>query len=162
MKTDTGIRIAGEQNNQLANGHGRVRFLFHATVAAIGIVAIVIVTFSALADVPQPVLTIAPLGSNQFSVTITNGDANANYELYWAPVLANPDYPFSLLSVGTQGQTNFSVDGSAWMSLWFRVSVGIDWDGDGIPNYMDAYPSDASIGALSVTIDSPINGSELN
>lgn len=118
--------------------------------------------YTTLADVPQPVLTIAPLGSNQYSISITNGDTNANYELYWTPVLASQTYPFNLLVVGDQGQTNFNVDAGAWISLWFRASVGTDWDSDGIPNYMDGNPSDSSVGALSVTIDSPVNGSALN
>lgn len=82
--------------------------------------------------------------------------------MYWTPILANQSHPFNLLSVGDQGQTNFTVDAGAWMSLYFKVSVGTDWDGDGIPNFMDANPSDSSVGALSVTIDSPVNGSALN
>lgn len=161
MKSNSEGNLDAKAKQTLSNWRRVARLLLQPLVVATGSAAILLAGFRCLA-VDPPVLTIAPMGSNQFSVTITNGDATANYELYWAPVLANPSYPFSLLIVGTQGQTNFSIDAGAWQSLYFRASVGIDWDADGVPNYMDANPNDALIGALTVTIDSPINGSELN
>ncbi len=161
MKSNSEANLGAKAKHTQANWRRVAKLLLQPAVVAIGSAAILLVGFRCLA-VDPPVLTISNLSSNQFSVMITNGDATANYELYWAPVLANPSYPFSLLIVGTTGQTNFSIDAGAWQSLYFRASVGIDWDADGIPNYMDANPSDASIGALTVTIDSPVNGSELN
>jgi hypothetical protein len=103
-------------------------------------------------------LTIANLGTNQYSITITNGISTANYELYWTPVLASPIYPFSLAIIGTEGQTNFMVNMGTYQTGFFEVISGTDWDGDGVPNWQDANPSDPSIGILTVVIDSPTNG----
>ena len=108
-----------------------------------------------------PVLTIAPLGTNQFSITITNGSGTGNYELYWTPVLANPDYPWSLAAIGTTGQTNFMVSMGTYQIGFFEVIAGTDWDGDGVVNWQDANPNDPTIGILTVTIDSPATGSTL-
>jgi hypothetical protein len=36
-----------------------------------------------LAQSTPPVLTIAPTGTNQLLITITNGVSTANYELWW-------------------------------------------------------------------------------
>lgn len=118
---------------------------------------IIIAAVKVFAD-PPPVLTIANLGTNQYSITITNGVITANYELYWTPILGNPDYPFSLLAIGTEGQTNFLVDAGTYQTGFFEVVSGTDWDGDGVPNWEDAAPSDPTIGILTVSIDSPTNG----
>jgi hypothetical protein len=37
-----------------------------------------------------------------------------------------------------------------------------DLDGDGIPNYQDSRPNDDSIGAMSITITTPANGTSIN
>ena len=113
-------------------------------------------------SVPQPVLSIAPVvGTNQVQITITNG-VNINYELFWRPVLANTNYPWQIIGVGGVGQTNFFVQSDIWGSGFFRVFAGTDQDSDGIPDWEDADPSDATIGILSITIDSPTNGASLN
>jgi hypothetical protein len=118
------------------------------------------IVLTALAD--PPVLTITALQSNQFSIAITNGVTNETYVLYWTPTLSDPDnYPFTLLSVGNLGQTNWTVDGTDWPISFFRVNTGTDWDSDGVPNWQDADAADATIGILRVTIDSPLNGSNL-
>ena len=62
-----------------------------------------------LGDVPAPVLQATLVSTNQVNVLITNGVGTANYELYWTPVIADPIYPWTLLSIGTLGQTNFGV-----------------------------------------------------
>lgn len=135
------------------------------TSKRLGIVLISLCTFGiiiaavrVLADVPPPVLTITSLGTNQFSIGITNGVSTANYELYWTPILANSDYPFSLAIIGTEGQTNFTVNTGTYQTGFFEMIVGTDWDNDGVPNWEDANPSDPSIGILTVVIDSPTNG----
>jgi hypothetical protein len=110
-------------------------------------------------SVPQPVLTITPLGTNQFQIGITNGVTYATYELYWRPVLTDSNYPWQVFWPGSVGQTNFGVDAGSWTSGFFKVSVGTDKDGDGVPDWMDADPNDSTIGALTITIDSPLNGS---
>jgi hypothetical protein len=121
-------------------------------------VGIAIGALRVFADPPPPVLTIANLGTNQYSITITNGVSTANYELYWTPVLASPIYPFTLAVIGTLGQTNFMVSMGTYQTGFFEVISGTDWDGDGVPNWQDANPSDPSIGILTVVIDSPTNG----
>jgi hypothetical protein len=86
----------------------------------------------------------------------------ANYELYRAPVLNDPNFPFTLYAIGTLGQTNFTIIMGMDPSGFLKAGVGSDWDGDGIPNYMDGNPSDPLVGALSITIDSPANGTIFN
>lgn len=106
----------------------------------------------------EPVLTISKTGANQYSVVITNGTNTAYYELYHTPVVADAAYPWMLLVIGTQGQTNFSVDGGPTMAGFFFVGVGNDWDGDGVQNYRDANPLSTNFGQLTITVDSPTNG----
>lgn len=117
----------------------------------------VIATFSVLADVPQPVLKIAPLGSNQFSIVITNGVATTNYLLLWRYQLENPVYPWTVAAVGEAGQTNFSMDAGLTPYGFFRAMIGNDLDGS-VPDWMDAQPENPNVGVLTVTIDSPVNG----
>ncbi len=113
--------------------------------------------YSALAA-PQPVLTIAPLGSNQFNIVITNGVSTTNYTLFWTPVLNDEIYPWQVLGTNAVGATNFTVDGGEWPIGFFKVLIGIDQDGDGVPEWMDAQPLNPNVGILSITIDSPTNG----
>ena len=63
---------------------------------------------------------------------------------------------------GTPGQTNFTVSEGMMLSGFFEAAIGTDWDGDGIPNYMDGNPIDPNVGALTITIDSPANGTVFN
>jgi hypothetical protein len=106
----------------------------------------------------EPVLTITPTGTNHYQIVITNGTNTGKYELYHRALLVNPAYPWTLISVGTAGQTNWTVDGGPNGLGFFMVGVGNDWDSDGVPNSQDANPTNANIGALSITIDSPTNG----
>lgn len=125
--------------------------------------AIVIATLTVLADVPQPVLTIAPAGAGQYLVTITNGVTNVNYEIYRTPVLNDPvNYPFALHIIGTMGQTNFTISLGTEPTGFILGAIGSDFDNDGIENYRDGNPNDPNIGALSLTIESPLNGTTLN
>jgi hypothetical protein len=107
------------------------------------------------------VLSITPLGSNQFNIVITNAVAT-NYTLFWTPALENPLYPWQVLGVGETGQTNFIVNGGEWPLGFLRVMVGDDFDGDLIPEWMDAQSFNPNVGALRVTIDTPINGTVFN
>lgn len=110
-------------------------------------------------EVPAPVITLTVTNTNQVFISITNGVGSVNYELYRKPALANPSYPWALSVIGTQGQTNFTVNMGLDAAGFFQAAVGSDWDGDGIPNFIDADPSNAGVGALALTIDAPVNGS---
>ena len=121
------------------------------------VVSLGILIYTAMA-VDQPVLTIAPLGTNQFSIVITNGASTTNYTLLWTPALDDANYPWVVLGAGGVGQTNFTVDGGVWPLGFFEVLVGGDSDLDGVPEWIDGQPSNPNVGALTVTIDSPLNG----
>src|SRR5258706_1181199 len=130
-------------------------------IKAIGICGgglVVVATALTALSQTAPVLTIAPTGTNQFSITITNGVSTNNYQLYWTPVLANAAYPWALAVIGGAGQTNFTVSSGGYLTGFYRVSVGTDADGDGVPDWQDANPNDPSIGILTVVIDTPTNG----
>jgi hypothetical protein len=122
--------------------------------------AATIVVLTALADDPQPMLGITSLGTNQFSIAIINGTSTNVYELYWTPVLNNGNYPWILIGVGSTGETNFYVDVGEWPSGFFRVSIEQFYNG--VPDYELADPNNPSLGPLSITIDSPTNGSTIN
>lgn len=160
MNTDGISTSTNSQTRQSANGRTRVHFLFQAAIAVVGCALIGLITFRGVAD--QPVLSIVSLGSNQFSITVTNAGTPTNYTLFWKPVLADTNYPWQVIATNAVGQTNVIVDAGDWPKGFFQILVGIDQDGDGVPEWMDANPLDPSIGALSVTIDSPTNGEVLN
>jgi hypothetical protein len=106
-----------------------------------------------------PVLTIASLGTNQFSITITNGMSGGNYELWWTPVLNNTiDYPWTAAAVGTMGQTNFTLNMGVYQTGFFRALQ----DTNSIPLWEAADPNNQATGILNVWIDSPTNGATLN
>jgi hypothetical protein len=115
---------------------------------------IIIAAFRAFADPPQPVISIAPVGTNQLSIIVTNGVNTANYDLYWTPVLANPDYPWSAAAIGSTGQTNFVVDIGPFSSGYYQVYL----DTNGIPLWKAADPNNPGAGILAITIDNPTNG----
>jgi hypothetical protein len=116
---------------------------------------------SALATVPQPGLTISTPATNQFSIVITNGVSITNYTLFWSESLNDVNYPWRVISVGGLGQTNFSVNAEGFPIGYFEILVGSDRDTDGIPDSVDADPNDAAVGALSLTIAYPANGSTI-
>ena len=145
-------------------GRNRIAGLWNrAAVVGISIATAGALIYSALADIPQPVMTIAPTGTNQFLIVITNGVTNANYEIYRTPVLGDAvNYPFTLHIIGTVGQTNFTINMGDEPSGFILSAIGSDFDGDGIENYRDGNPNDPNIGVLSLTIESPLNGTTLN
>lgn len=131
---------------------------WRATVCLAGLISLA-AWWSALAT-NEPVLTISKSGTN-FVVGITNGTNTAYYELYHTPVLGDAAYPWTLLIMGTQGQTNFTLAPGANPHAFFFVGEGNDWDSDGIENYRDANPNGTNVGQLAITIDSPANGASL-
>lgn len=112
-------------------------------------------------SVPDPGLTITVFNTNQLQLKITNGVGTANYEIYRTPILDDPTYPWTLHLIGTLGQTNFTADMGIETIGFFKATAGLDWDGDGIPNWLDAQPGNTNVGALTITIDSPVDGANL-
>lgn len=102
-----------------------------------------------------PVLTITPLGTNQFSITITNNIGTATYDLLWTPALANPDYPWTWAVPGTPGQTNYQVNMGVYQTGFFQTLL----DTNSVPLWKAADPNNPGAGILSVFIDTPANGS---
>lgn len=126
------------------------------SLAAVLTIATVIVAVKSLAQIPPPVLSITALGTNTYNVTVSsNGVAGTVYALEWTPALANADYPWTI--VGTNTATNFLFEGEGYSSGFFRVAV----DTNAVPFWELADPNNPSLGILSVTIDSPANGSTL-
>jgi hypothetical protein len=129
-------------------------------ITAVGIcVGGLVIVATAITALSQttPGLSIARTGTNQLFISITNGISTNNYDLYWTPVLANQNYPWTVAGVGTPGQTNFTVSMSASPAGFYRVLV----DDYTIPLWEAADPNNQSAGILSVFIDSPTNGAVL-
>jgi hypothetical protein len=127
--------------------------------AILGVAATVIVAVKVFAAPPPPVISIGSLGTNQVSITITNGVSTANYDLYWTPLLGNPNYPWTAAAIGSTGQTNFLLDMGDISSGFFRVLLE---DTNGIPPWKAADPNNPGLGVLAITIDSPTNNSMLH
>jgi hypothetical protein len=103
-----------------------------------------------------PPLSITSLGTNQFSITFSNNPPST-YDLQWTPVLANPNYPWTWAATGTPGQTNFIVT-SPYSTAFFRTVQ----DTNSVPLWELADPNNPGLGILTVTIDSPANGSTIS
>ena len=105
-----------------------------------------------------PVLTVVPAGTNALSITVTNGNGTSSYELWTTPVLGNNiDYPWTIAAVGTNSQTNFTVQIGPFDSGFFRAAV----DTNAIPLWEAADPNNPGAGILAVFIDTPTNGATL-
>jgi len=114
-----------------------------------------------------PAITIALTGPYQVRVAVTNGLTNAFYEIWWtefldddAQVLTNGAWNI-IYSSATAGQTNFDFDISDTWTGFFRAVNGEDLDNDGTPNFEDSRPWDPAYGLLRVTIETPVNGSNV-
>jgi len=127
------------------------------TIASLFVCGMAILALKVLADPPLPVLSVALTGTNQLSITITNGTAES-YELWTTPVLGDTaNYPWTIAAVGTNSQTNFTVDIGPYYAGFYRVAV----DTNTIPLWEAADPNNPSAGILAVFIDSPTNGAAL-
>jgi hypothetical protein len=103
-----------------------------------------------------PVLTITPLGTNQFSISFTNYPAST-WDLQWTPLLDNQDYPWTFAAVGTPGQSNYLLNMGTYQSGFFRTIL----DTNSVPIWEEADPNNPGAGILTVFIDSPTNHSTL-
>lgn len=140
------------------SNHCRSKFHHRLACLAFGIVGsplIAFLTYECLAT--QPVITLQKLSGTQYSITITNA-ANTNYTLMWTPSLGDANYPWQVITNGSLGQTNFTVDAGVWPIGFFQILTGDDTDLDSFPTWMDADPLNSAIGALTITISSPTNG----
>ena len=122
--------------------------------AGIFLAAVTVIT--ALAQT-APVLTITSLGTNQFSVVITNNIGTATYDLLWTPELANPDYPWTWAAPGTPGQTNFLLNMQGYPEGFFETVL----DTNAVPLWEAANPANPASGILQVYIYGPSNGAVL-
>jgi hypothetical protein len=116
---------------------------------------IIVVALSARSQIP-PVLTITPLGTNQFSISFTNYPAST-WDLQWTPILDDPDYPWTFAAVGTPGQSNYVLNMENYQSGFFRTIL----DTNSVPLWEEADPNNPDAGILTVFIDSPTNHSTL-
>jgi hypothetical protein len=125
-------------------------------LAFVGGLAFVLFRASAAA----PGLTITISTNDTVLLTVTNALVNEAYEIY-ATNSVSDNMAWSLSITGALGVSNFSV--STWPAtrMFFKARASNDWDSDGIPNFKDANPNNTNIGVLSVTIDSPANGSTI-
>ncbi len=131
---------------------------YWATFAGASVAAFILLCFAfKLCAQTPPGLAINSAGTNQYVVVITNAISTNSYELYWTPSLADPDYPWQLIALGTNGITNFNVNGEGYSAGFFKAQIEQFYSG--IPDYELADPNNPAAGALTVTIDTPANGS---
>ena len=105
-----------------------------------------------------PFLTIAPTGTNQFLITLTDAASETTYDIYTTPVLGDTvNYPWTAAVIGTSGQTNFTVNMGPYSTGFFMAVV----DTNGVPIWEAADPNNPGAGILAVFIDSPANGGNL-
>jgi hypothetical protein len=110
--------------------------------------------------VPRPGITIAPTGANLL-ITVTNGVSYGNYTLYATSVLNSSNYPWLFVTNPVPGVTNFTVSTAPYFYNFFQVTGGTNWNQGGVPNWDLADPKNPSLGALTVTIVNPTNGSTI-
>lgn len=109
-----------------------------------------------------PVLVGGPLSNGYFFVTVTNGTLGGVYEIFEKYSL-DANVPWSGSMTGGVGVTNFMKYVGPSVSWFFKAIATNDLDGDGIENSRDADPNNpTNNAALTITIVSPANGSNLN
>jgi len=135
---------------------------FRRTVTGIIVIAASLALWSTVArSEDAPGLSILPLPNQQFSIIVTNGSSTNQYEIQRRAAFDDFN-PWNFHVAGTLGQTNFSVEMGIQQSGFFRALPCIDCDYDGFPNWLDGSPNDPAVGALTITIESPLDGSTVN
>jgi len=92
-------------------------------------------------------------------LTLWNADTNKAYDIYFTPILIASNWS-RIAVTGALGQVNFTNAITA-TNGFYRAVEGNDWDQDGVPNYMDADPRSTNVGVLTITIQSPTNGTTI-
>jgi hypothetical protein len=105
-------------------------------------------------------LTIQVTNANQLYLRITNGLSTTNYEIY-RRITLDPTNQWTPHLVGSNGQFNFLVNMGIDLFGFFEARLGNDADGDHVANSVDGNPYNSAVGALTITIDSPANGTNL-
>jgi hypothetical protein len=105
-----------------------------------------------------PVLKIAPAGTNQFSVTITNSIGVLDYDLEWTSVLGNTNFLWTYAAIGVPGGTNFLLNANPYPATFFRAVL----DNNAVPLWQQSDPNNTNSPILTVTIASPANGANLS
>jgi hypothetical protein len=117
-----------------------------------------IIAATALTALSQtaPVLTITPMGTNQYAIFFTNNIGTSTYDLLGSPVLDSGSL-WTWAAVGSPGKTNFVIT-SQYPNGFYRAIL----DTNTIPLWEAADPNNPATGILNVWIDSPANGTTLN
>lgn len=131
------------------------------SLAVIPIVACLFAMWAGVARSDDgPGLSIQILASNQLSLTVTNGASTNQYEIQRRDAFDELN-SWNYHVGGAVGQSNFTVNMGIQQVGFFRAIACVDCDGDGVENWRDADPNDPAVGLLTVTIDSPANGSTI-
>jgi hypothetical protein len=116
----------------------------------------------AFSNAAAPGLKASLYSSNQMLITITNGTATNYYELLVQYELKDgAGGPWDEVIPGNIGVTNFLVPTSPRFMSFFRALDCADCDNDGVPNTQDGNPFSTNVGLLTITIQSPANGANL-
>jgi hypothetical protein len=94
-------------------------------------------------------------------LTLLDAPTNKSYDIFFVPALGLTNTAWnSIAARGASGQTNFTV--SLTNSVGFFQAFDNDLDNDGFLNYLDANSHDTNIGTLTITIDFPRDGDNLD
>ena len=101
-----------------------------------------------------PGLSIALTGTNQVTITVTNGVTNGVYSIWFTEALDTNALVFTngswvLVATGATNQTSFPFTLGNSETGFFQALIGNDFDGDGVPDWKDARPFDPTIGNSS-------------
>lgn len=89
-----------------------------------------------------PGLSIMVTPTNVVSLTVTNGATNGRYQIYTTEFLNSPFFPWTLLTNGSTGQTNFTTTMGNFDQGFFKAV-----------NNTNSVPF-----SISIIIQSPTNG----
>jgi hypothetical protein len=116
----------------------------------------------AFSNAAAPGLRATLYSSNQVLITVTNGSPTNYYELLVQYELRDGSGgPWDEVIPGNIGVTNFYVTNAPQFMSFFRALACDDCDNDGVLNTQDANPFSTNVGLLTITIQSPANGANL-